>query len=531
MKFNSIHLLKAVFLLVTLTTTTGFKFEQFYKYSKSGRVGLTIHNGEYGDYVYNGVLINKIGSNDDTPLNRWFQWGLHNSYIKDETTLYDILKNDTTDIELDIHPTGVIGGDNQNDWAVKHTKSDTYSNCRLHNSTAITSNLSHCLQTIKKFHDDYPNHHLITLRIELKDDALKPFTSDFNHSAFGLDQLLERELGDLLYTPADLKGNYSSLRTAAAAGWPTLGELKGKVMVVLFDPLPNDNQELREYLDVVNITAKAFVAPRIFSLGTAYSVDAPKNFTDSMKDHIVMYCLWSKSYAVHAHGPDIMSKGRLSMTYGVDAGNTPGVSEYRDFFIQRGRGDGTSGDRNPVWAYSGRLADNDVGNTAVPPVMSLGTSTVTSSKPNGIYCLAVEGNSTSNKADIHFSSCDGGSDQQFAIIDAAIDYDNNDMPTSRGYIVQAINTDADGDANQKVMELQGYCCGNGTYGREVFQYTRDATRSNNRPEDQYWLIEALNDGIQIKSAVANYCLASRSSSASLGYCGSTLTGRYFRPFE
>jgi hypothetical protein len=317
---------------------------------------------------------------DTTPLNRWFQWGVHNAYEKDDTSLYDILKNVSTDIELDIHSPSSSEQPYQTEWRVKHKKSSTFSNCLKHKSNIEVNYLSDCLETIKDFHFDHPNHHLITLRLELKNDAL---TNKFFFTPNALDLLIETHLGDFLYEPSDLRGGQANLRVAAKNGWPTLGELTGKVMVVLFDPL-TDNQELNDYIDARGNLAKAFVSPRVHSRSSSDDVDAPRNFKDASKNHVVMYSLYADNYEVHSHGPNIMSLGRIASTYKVDKSNTPAVGEYRDFFIQRGRGDGDESGLNPKWAYSGRLKQQTVGGKLLPEIVSFATEKLHSRSKNYI---------------------------------------------------------------------------------------------------------------------------------------------------
>lgn len=521
-----IRLVKLVGVVSVFLLTTGFsQFEQFYKHPKSGRVGLEFHEGRYGEYVQNGVLINPISTFDTTPLTHWFQWGLHNVYEKKDINLYNVLKSATTDIEIDIHSSNVIGGNLQSDWRNKHTSDSSYSNCRLHNTSIEKSNLSHCLETIKQFHEDFPDHHLITLRLELKDNAL----DNGFRSPTALDNLIETHLGSFLFEPSDLRGNFSDLREAARNGWPTLGELTGKVMVVLFDPLA-ENRELSDYITEVGDNAKAFVAPRVHSRSSSDSVDAPRYFKTNIKKHVVIYCLYADNYEIHAHGPNIMAQGRLASTYKVNSANTPGVSEYRDFFIQRGRGDGSSNDRNPKWAYSGRLNQEFFNGVELSETISFATGNPTTDREYGKYCLQIENNSTSNKADLIYALCNGHQSQKFALIDVAIDNDANDFPISRGYLIQAIHTDSDGDANQKILEVQGGCCGNTNYGREVFQYSRESTSSNSRPDDQYWLIQSLDGRVQIKNVNSLKCLSATSSSSKMVYCGGAATGEVFVPF-
>jgi hypothetical protein len=52
----------------------------------------------------------------------------------------------------------------------------------------------------------------------------------------GVEESIRRYFGDRLITPDDVKGDYGSLREAIVhRGWPTLGEIRGKVMFVLLN--------------------------------------------------------------------------------------------------------------------------------------------------------------------------------------------------------------------------------------------------------------------------------------------------------
>lgn len=522
------YLFKTILLLLC-SVTQAERFEQFFKNTNSQRTGLEFHNGQYGEYVNsNQQLVNPISTSDTTPLNRWFQWGIHNAYEKKNTSLFDILRDKTTDIEIDIHAKESYLGWRKytKDWRVMHETNDTESNCLLHTGSTSTENyLSQCLNTIKQFHDAYPDHHVITVWLSLKGTAFPSMTDSYRSPAT-LDQLLEQHLGDILYSPADLKGNYSSVREAAANQWPTLGELKGKVMFVLYQSSDGNNDELHDYVSNRGDNASAFVGPRIFG----NSVDQPKDFSSITKKHVVFYCLNKNDHLQHSHGPNIMRLGRISMTYGVDNNDTPATGEYRDFFVQRGRGDGDSSGLNPKWTYSGRLNQPDFGSTRLPAVAKLATGPISSTFPSGQYCLDIEGSSLSNRADVIHSTCTNKSSQNFALIDVAIDSDSNNFPLKRGYIVRAVHNTSS-KPNQKILEVQGSCCGNNNYGREVFQYSRHNIGSKNRPDDQYWYISSLSDGIQLKNANANFCLSTDTTWSYLGLCNYTTLGRYFRPTQ
>jgi hypothetical protein len=100
-----------------------------------------------------------------------------------------------------------------------------------------------CLEQVKAFHDAQPAHVPITILIEGKEDRLPsdtgitfvdplPFTPEL------LDDL-DAEIRSVfteseLFTPDDLRGSHTTLDEAVTTdGWPTLGEMRGKIMFLL----------------------------------------------------------------------------------------------------------------------------------------------------------------------------------------------------------------------------------------------------------------------------------------------------------
>jgi hypothetical protein len=73
----------------------------------------------------------------------------------------------------------------------------------------------------------------ITLFLDLKDPL------GGAHSAEQLDRLLRERLGDRLFSPSELLARAPEVDTLAAAvlqaGWPSVGELRGRVLVVVTD--------------------------------------------------------------------------------------------------------------------------------------------------------------------------------------------------------------------------------------------------------------------------------------------------------
>lgn len=118
--------------------------------------------------------------------------------------------------ELDIHP-----GD---DFPVYHIPFvDKETTC---------ATLRDCLTTIDGWSRENPDHHLIVVWIEIKDDLDFAKIRDYE----ALDLLIRESLGQRLYTPDDLQGDYDSPRARLdEAGWPTLGDTRGRVALVLLN--------------------------------------------------------------------------------------------------------------------------------------------------------------------------------------------------------------------------------------------------------------------------------------------------------
>ncbi len=90
-----------------------------------------------------------------------------------------------------------------------------------------------CATAIRDWSNAHRGHAPIQVWIEVKDD-LGGFPID---DLGQVDTLLRGVLGDdRLFTPDDLAAGYASPRARLdAVGWPTLGELRGKVMFMLLD--------------------------------------------------------------------------------------------------------------------------------------------------------------------------------------------------------------------------------------------------------------------------------------------------------
>jgi hypothetical protein len=157
--------------------------------------------------------------------------GVHNAYQKATFPyLADALDSGAGLIELDVwadSPTRL--------WRVNHELvGQSNNNCAA--GGLRTGNrdrgLSDCLSNMKLWHDAHPGHRPIIIKVEFKNG----FDGRVGLGPADFDRLVAARLGDAIYRPADLLGNYQTLEDAAVAdNWATRSQLAGKF---LFEIIP-----------------------------------------------------------------------------------------------------------------------------------------------------------------------------------------------------------------------------------------------------------------------------------------------------
>ncbi len=291
----------------------------------------------------------------NVPMNQFFQSSIHNAYEKHGVLLYDVLKNVSTNIEIDFYDaknTRWYESDQgrtymSGDWYVRH--GTTASEDVMCIDDGDHDFLSECLDVIAKFHKEHqgrssgrPLHNLITIWMDKKQnwqpedqcDTGKPVNNPCRRPV-EFDQLIDEKLGrENLFTPADFLAytGKANLRAAADStrGWPIWEDLSGKIMIVLTDH-SNANANLNEYVKVRGNSASAFVAVK---MDESDEVDNPKGMSGHQNE-VVFYNL---SPAKRNHGPEIYSKNRISRTWSVDFNNEAN-HDYMSYLIQHGAGD------------------------------------------------------------------------------------------------------------------------------------------------------------------------------------------------
>lgn len=200
----------------------------------------------------------ELPPDDALPYDRWRQKSVHNAYDRRESIHAQLTEHGFRSLELDIHESRLGIGAKERDWWVYH-----YDLPGFDDSSCDT--LGECFAEIDAFRSEAPLHDVLTVFVDLKEAFERP-----THGPRELDARIRSSLpAGSLYEPADALARCpeaSHLRAAVSGscGWPTLGELRGRVIVVLTGgDLCRPDSPLRAYLDGTSSARAAFVATEL----------------------------------------------------------------------------------------------------------------------------------------------------------------------------------------------------------------------------------------------------------------------------
>lgn len=210
-----------------------------------------------------GVVLDAIG--DAVPYNEVRQKSSHNSYDKKETILDQLVYHRIRSLEFDlfrkrfefIQGNTVLVAAPAGDWFVFHVPGGSFSRCEL---------LSECLDTLLTFNRANPMHEVITVWLDLKYESFPgsgPVLEESPMSPNDLDDLIRGYFkDDVVFRPRDIGCGRASLQESLrVCGWPSLSNLRGKLIFVLTDP---GGAQLRTYQEKGGTFDRtAFVAPAI----------------------------------------------------------------------------------------------------------------------------------------------------------------------------------------------------------------------------------------------------------------------------
>ncbi len=183
----------------------------------------------------------------------------HNSYERQEALLDQMIYHRIRSLELDIHRgKGSRWPSRYGDWYVYHVDIPGLNSTTCHR-------LSDCLQELRAFHLAFPQHEVVTIFIDLKDDW------GWGQYPSNLDSRIATHLpSNWVYTPSELQAACPGATTlqqsvTGACGWPSLSSLRGQFIFAL----TGGTSKLLGYA-ASNSTATshtAFIAPEITGSG------------------------------------------------------------------------------------------------------------------------------------------------------------------------------------------------------------------------------------------------------------------------
>jgi len=223
--------------------------------------------------------------------NQVYREACHNCYEKNKPSAWGNISlqnklDHISNIEIDFYDSQAIftgTGGMFLDWYVRHDPTGTNDNC----CGSGDGKLSTCLTDILIWSNNHPNHDVITVFLDKKQGWSGPVDG---RNPEHLDFLIENTFpAEKLFRPIDLKGSYNSLREAAQNdNWPTMGDLRGKIIFVLTGgQLANHNKTQKQYVEARENLAVAFVAPDTDENGDI--TGTPNQFDSSTDDFVVFY--------------------------------------------------------------------------------------------------------------------------------------------------------------------------------------------------------------------------------------------------
>ncbi len=252
--------------------------------------------------------------------------GTHNSYHVEPQLPFDP-SHEYTHPPLDVQ---------LEDYGVRAFELDLHRNAdillvyhiQIIDSLTTCNTLSACLGTIAGWSDQHPGHVPIMVWFELKDSTGGEPIDDL--------LLVEQTILDVLpaervLTPDLVRGDYPTLREAIEAeGWPTLGEVRGKIMFMI---LNGDHSSVADYTyDGTSLDG------RLMFVGTD-DFSAPYAAVSKINDP-------ASSSIADAHAAGILTASNVCSAGSsddecfakLDAGKQTGTHNLKDDFLAPGEG-------------------------------------------------------------------------------------------------------------------------------------------------------------------------------------------------
>lgn len=225
---------------------------------------------------------------DNNRLDEVYQKACHNCYEPKYSYNPDDMLDNVKNIEIDFYDSRSIlrkhYGARAHKWYVRHSAFGKNKNC-YYPSGAGGNDLDACLQQVAAWCKKNPGHDLVSIFLDKKQKwAKKRMPED-------LDNLIMKYFDTgMIYKPADLKGQYPTLREAAEKynNWKTLARLKGKVLFGMTGGcLLNPNKAQAKYIRQRGDKALIFVTPDTKTESDI--IEHPHHFRKEDASNIVFY--------------------------------------------------------------------------------------------------------------------------------------------------------------------------------------------------------------------------------------------------
>jgi hypothetical protein len=256
----------------------------------------------------------------DVPYDQVVQKSVHNAYARFEPLLDQLVYHRVRSVEVDIHDSREGIDARRGDWFVYHGD-------QPFNRESSCTHLSDCLGQLAAFHATFPQHEVVTLWVDVKDDF------DAAHRPADLDRTITSALGrDNVVTPEDVvaacgRPGVTSVRDAVTGGcsFPTLRTLRGKFIVAVTGGNScNPTSAVSAYGGDRPLARTAFLAPGV-------NDDCPVEAYDRRRDVVFLNLRLRERRRI----PQIRARGMVARVYG---NGISGVDDAEGFEAARAAG-------------------------------------------------------------------------------------------------------------------------------------------------------------------------------------------------
>lgn len=203
----------------------------------------------------------QVKAGDTLFYNNKYSVACHNCYQKKYSSSLEEALAYTSTLELDIWDSQYFLGKKKcsgTDWFVKHSL------FQRGNKNCAGGSLRKCLLEIEQWTRKNPEHEVLTIYIDKKEDW---GSKKSQRRPQDLDNLISSIFSpDKIYSPKDVLHENDNLRNSVqGSNWPSTKELRGKIIFVITDAtiLTRKNKLLNKYLDEQQNSSLCFIAPRI----------------------------------------------------------------------------------------------------------------------------------------------------------------------------------------------------------------------------------------------------------------------------